>query len=162
MGFAPKQAGTEALKTWLAQCQERDDLALLEETLSRLSELPKPELPERSRALIADISHVLRHLLAELHLEFDASGKLDFPEVAFRAIRALQPLTESAGVYGDALLQEDRIQHILVDEMQDTSVSQIELLEALCQGWEDNDGRSVFFCGDLQHSIYAFRGSLVS
>ena len=63
---------------------------------------------------------------------------------------------------GDALLIEDRVQHILVDEMQDTSVSQIELLEALCQGWEEDDGRSVFFCGDLQQSIYAFRGSLVS
>ncbi|MFT5575231.1 MAG: ATP-dependent helicase/nuclease subunit A [Bermanella sp.] len=161
MGFTPKQAGTQALKTWLAQCQERSDLAGLEETLSRMSELPKPELPERSRALIADISHVLRHLLAELHLEFDASGKLDFPEVAFRAIRALQPLSESAGVYGDALLQEDRIQHILVDEMQDTSVNQIVLLRNLMEGWQPGDGRSLFLCGDLQQSIYLFRGALV-
>ncbi len=161
IGFLPKQPNTEALKAWLKQCQERVDLPLLEAALARLSELPQPALPERSRALIADISIVLRHLLAELHLEFDGSGQLDFPEVAFRAIRALQPLNESAGVYGDALLQEDRIQHILVDEMQDTSVNQIVLLRTLLDGWAPGDGRSLFLCGDLQQSIYLFRGALV-
>ena len=92
---------------------------------------------------------------------FDSRGQLDFPEVAFRAIHALAPLPDSEGVYGDALLQEDRIQHVLVDEMQDTSVNQIVLLQHLMQGWEPGDGRSLFLCGDLQQSIYLFRGALV-
>ncbi len=161
MGFAPGQPATNAVKSWLAQSQESPDLTQLEEALACLSDLPLPTLPARSRALIADISLVLTHLLAELHLQFDASGQLDFPEVAFRAIRALQPLNESAGVYGDALLQEDRIQHILVDEMQDTSVNQIVLLRNLMEGWQPGDGRSLFLCGDLQQSIYLFRGALV-
>lgn len=158
MGFAPKQPGTEALKEWLAQWQ---DCPELEAALSRLAQLPLPHLPTQARALIEAMTRVLTYLLAELHLVFDRRGQLDFPEVAFRAIRALAPLTDSAGVYGDALLQEDRIQHLLVDEMQDTSVNQIVLLQYLMEGWQPGDGRSLFLCGDLQQSIYLFRGALV-
>ncbi len=161
MGFAPKQHGTEALKTLLKDWQDCPGLAELEAALCELSDLPPPRLPERAQTLIADFAKVLIHLLAELHVQFDTSGQLDFPEVAFRAIRALQPLNDSAGVYGDALLQEDRIQHILVDEMQDTSVNQIVLLRHLMEGWQPGDGRSLFLCGDLQQSIYLFRGALV-
>lgn len=161
LGFPPKQTATEALKNWLSE--RHDDPALPEFTaaLQTLADLPLPQLPEASRSLIEALMRVLKHLLAELHLVFDSRGQLDFPEVAFRAIHALAPLPDSQGVYGDALLQEDRIQHVLVDEMQDTSVNQIVLLQHLMQGWEPGDGRSLFLCGDLQQSIYLFRGALV-
>lgn len=161
LGFPPKQAATEALKAWLSQRHEDPALEEFTATLRALADLPLPTLPEAARSLIEDLMRVLKHLLAELHLVFDSRGQLDFPEVAFRAINALTPLPDSEGVYGDALLQEDRIQHVLVDEMQDTSVNQIVLLQHLMQGWEPGDGRSLFLCGDLQQSIYLFRGALV-
>ncbi|MBB3048580.1 ATP-dependent exoDNAse (exonuclease V) beta subunit [Litorivivens lipolytica] len=160
-GFAPKQAATETLKHWLKTANDSPQLETLTVNLNRLAGLPSPQLPEASRALIGDLVLVLKNLLAELHVVFNDRGVLDFPEVAFRAIGALQPLPDTAGVYGDALLQEDRIQHMLVDEMQDTSVNQIVLLQYLMQGWEPGDGRSLFLCGDLQQSIYLFRGALV-
>jgi ATP-dependent exoDNAse (exonuclease V) beta subunit len=63
----------------------------------------------------------------------------------------------------DLLLALDtRIRHILVDEFQDTSYSQYELLEKLTSGWERDDGRTLFLVGDPMQSIYRFREAKVA
>lgn len=157
-GFPAKQPNTVAMKEWLEVRQGDDDLTA---TLAEYAALPNPAIPEQARALIDDLRTVLIYLLAELHMTFESKGKVDFSEVAFRAISALDPPEYNDEFSLDVLLQEDRICHILVDEMQDTSVKQIRLLENLMQGWMPGDGRSVFLCGDLQQSIYYFRGALV-
>ena len=48
------------------------------------------------------------------------------------------------------------LRHILVDEFQDTSYEQLELLRALMAGWERGDGRTLFVVGDPMQSIYQF------
>ena len=50
-----------------------------------------------------------------------------------------------------------RLQHILVDEFQDTSSAQLDLVRLLTAGWQRGDGRSVFCVGDPMQSIYGFR-----
>ncbi|NKI18187.1 UvrD-helicase domain-containing protein [Spongiibacter sp. KMU-166] len=162
--FTKGQPGTEQVKAWLKRAHDEGAAPMLAEALGRLAILPLPTLPEASRELVGHFCVALRFLLAHLRLVFEQRGGVDFGEIAQRAIMALRSEGQGDGTdtVSEALLLEDRIEHILVDEMQDTSVSQIQLLEALCQGWEPDDGRSVFFCGDLQQSIYAFRGSLVS
>ncbi|GAB3369973.1 UvrD-helicase domain-containing protein [Spongiibacter taiwanensis] len=159
--FRKGQPGTQALKDWLAQREAQGDYPEVTACLGELASLPAPGLPESSRELVEDFRCALRYLAAYLRLEFEHQGGVDFVEIAQRAIFALRP-GQVGDEVGEALLVEDRIEHILVDEMQDTSVSQIELLSNLCQDWQEGDGRSVFFCGDLQQSIYAFRGSLVA
>jgi len=156
--FQPKQPATEAMKAWLQSRVDNGQVELISNAFSTLSVLPAPHLPAYSEALVEDFFCALRYLLAYQRLVFDRRGGVDFTEIAQRAIYALSQQDQIS----DAVLQEDRIAHILVDEMQDTSVSQINLLRNLCQDWEPDDGRSVFFCGDVQQSIYAFRGSLVS
>ncbi|MDE2451306.1 MAG: UvrD-helicase domain-containing protein, partial [Gammaproteobacteria bacterium] len=49
------------------------------------------------------------------------------------------------------------LRHILVDEFQDTSLAQVQLLRMLTVGWEEGDGRTLFVVGDPMQSIYQFR-----
>ena len=48
----------------------------------------------------------------------------------------------------DLLLSLDlRVEHLLVDEFQDTSFAQCELIERVTAGWTQGDGRSLFVVG---------------
>jgi len=60
------------------------------------------------------------------------------------------------------LALDRRIQHLLVDEFQDTSQSQRRLLELLTAGWQPDDGRTLFLVGDPMQSIYRFRDADMS
>src|SRR6185312_3218065 len=55
------------------------------------------------------------------------------------------------------MAQDLAIDHLLVDEFQDTSKRQLELLARLTAGWVPGDGRTLFVVGDPMQSIYAFR-----
>jgi ATP-dependent helicase/nuclease subunit A len=52
---------------------------------------------------------------------------------------------------------DSHIRHILVDEFQDTSYAQYDLLRCLTAGWVPDDGRTLFVVGDPMQSIYRFR-----
>ena len=58
---------------------------------------------------------------------------------------------------------DDSLQHILVDEFQDTNFNQWDILEPFAAeflaGGDDAGGRTVFFVGDVKQSIYGFRGA---
>ncbi|NOX49299.1 MAG: UvrD-helicase domain-containing protein, partial [Gammaproteobacteria bacterium] len=55
-----------------------------------------------------------------------------------------------------------RISHLLIDEFQDTSRSQLELFQLVIRAWQD-DGNTTFFCvGDPMQSIYKFRDADVA
>ena len=58
-----------------------------------------------------------------------------------------------------ALAVADRIRHLLVDEFQDTSRRQHELLGRLIAAWPQPEGRTCFVVGDPMQSIYFFRGA---
>ncbi|MBR5901419.1 UvrD-helicase domain-containing protein [bacterium] len=53
-----------------------------------------------------------------------------------------------------------RIKHILIDEFQDTSWTQWEIMKPLVdEVMSDTEGRSLFVVGDLKQAIYGWRGS---
>src|SRR5919204_533400 len=108
---------------------------------------------------LAAILELLPLAAAPLKLVFAERGETDFTEVAQGAVRALG----TADSPTDLLLALDtKIRHILVDEFQDTSYSQWELLERLTGGWEQGDGRTLFLVGDPMQSIYRFREAKVA
>ncbi len=85
---------------------------------------------------------------------FRERGQVDFGEVTRAAIRALGTPDRPS----DLLYSLDyRIEHLLVDEFQDTSRAQYELLQALTEQWSEGDGHTLFLVGDPLQSIYRFR-----
>ncbi|RJR44924.1 MAG: hypothetical protein C4567_03870 [Deltaproteobacteria bacterium] len=63
---------------------------------------------------------------------------------------------------GELLLRLDRrLTHLLVDEFQDTSETQMTLLCRLLEGWEREAGRTLMVVGDPKQSIYGWRQAKV-
>jgi len=126
--------------------------------LSELYKLPSEHFPESTSRNINDIAQVLKLAVAQLKLIFQEEELQDFSEVAMQAIRAL----DSREVVSDiALLLDYQIKHLLIDEFQDTSYSQLNLIERLVEGWQEGDDKSIFLVGDPMQSIYRFRESQV-
>ena len=121
--------------------------------LARVRRLPDPAYSVRASAFIDALVHVLPKVAAELVLVFAEEGRCDFAEVTLRACEALGGDDPSAVL----MAQDLAIDHLLVDEFQDTSKRQLELLARLTAGWVPGDGRTLFVVGDPMQSIYAFR-----
>ncbi|PKO84075.1 MAG: DNA helicase [Betaproteobacteria bacterium HGW-Betaproteobacteria-11] len=120
--------------------------------LRRLRRLPQPD--HADDAVVHALARLLKLAAAELWLVFRAEGEVDFTELALRASVALGDAQAPSEL---ALRLDYRIRHLLVDEFQDTSPTQIELLERLTAGWQAGDGRTLFLVGDPMQSIYRFR-----
>ena len=120
--------------------------------LRRLRGLPTPDHDDD--VVVRALARLMKLAAAELWLVFRESGEVDFGELAARAIAALGDEMDPAEL---GLRLDYRIRHLLVDEFQDTSPTQIELLERLTAGWQPNDGRTLFAVGDPLQSIYRFR-----
>lgn len=154
-GFPAKEAATKRMNAFLSSLNGEPEI---DEALQTLRGLPDLEYPERSARMVNHFTVILRYLMANLMVAFDSTASVDFPEVAQRAIQSFG----SEDSVGDAMLEEDRVCHLLVDENQDTSPAQYQLLNRLVADWEPGeDGRSVFLCGDKSQSIYLFRGATV-
>lgn len=141
------KAQKEAMLEFLAALDAETVVAL-----RRLRRLPQPD--HTDDAMVQALARLLKLAAAELWLVFCAEGEVDFTELALRASVALGDAQAPSEL---ALRLDYRIRHLLVDEFQDTSPTQIELLERLTAGWQAGDGRTLFLVGDPMQSIYRFR-----
>jgi len=122
--------------------------------LDEIGRVPPPAFTDSQWELLGAIMHLLPRAVAHLKLVFQLHGQADFTEVAQGALRALGEPDAPTDL---ALALDYRIRHLLIDEFQDTSISQYELVARLTAGWEAGDGRTVFAVGDPMQSIYRFR-----
>ena len=165
VGFPSKGAGRNAeesarfgeavtsMKALMARLDE-PDLAVLVDGLNEVITLPPPSYPKEQRDALEALPRVLMLAVAELWSVFAEEGQVDHPEVAQRAIMALGSDEAPTDL---ALLLDHTIDHLLVDEFQDTSFAQYQLIARLTAGWSEGDGRSLFLVGDPMQSIYRFR-----
>ena len=121
--------------------------------------LPPPTYSEAQWAVIGALVALLPLAVAQLEILFRERGQVDFTAVSQAAVRALG---DSDAPTDLALALDYRIRHLLVDEFQDTSQSQYQLLERLTAGWQPDDGRTLFVVGDPMQSIYRFREAEVA
>ena len=154
IGFPADKAFAGQKKAILELLGELRGVAGLEAALAMLGRLPQPELSETEWATVECFSRLLRLAASQLWLAFQEVGEVDFIEIAARAGLALGD-DEAPTDLAQAL--DYRIRHLLVDEFQDTSPSQVGLIEKLTRGWTPDDGRTLFVVGDPMQSIYRFR-----
>lgn len=89
-------------------------------------------------------------------------GWLDFDDLI---LRARQVLNDSAVAEWVLYRLDGGIDHILVDEAQDTSPDQWDVVEKLAQEFTSGEGarsgveRTIFVVGDKKQSIYSFQGA---
>jgi ATP-dependent helicase/nuclease subunit A len=127
--------------------------------LHGLRAMPDPCYSEEQWAALQAMIRVLPIVAAELLIIFRERGETDYMELASEALNTLR---DGDGPTDLALRLDYQIRHILIDEFQDTSVSQHSLLAALTDGWEQGDGRTLFVVGDPMQSIYRFRQAEVA
>ncbi|HMB79361.1 MAG TPA: UvrD-helicase domain-containing protein, partial [Vicinamibacterales bacterium] len=96
----------------------------------------------------------------------ESHALLDFSGVLERAVQLLKDMDEFAE---SRLRLEARHRHVLVDEFQDTSRAQWELVRQLVKSWGEGFGAaddtippSIFIVGDRKQSIYGFRDADVA
>jgi ATP-dependent exoDNAse (exonuclease V) beta subunit len=156
-GFGPEHAELrDRLRALLEGLKDSEPLLA---ALRTVSSLPDAHYTDEQWQSLAALQVVLVRLAAELKVAFAERRAVDFVELALAAQRALGQVDAPSELL---LALDRRIQHLLVDEFQDTSQSQRRLLELLTAGWQPDDGRTLFLVGDPMQSIYRFRDADLS
>jgi ATP-dependent exoDNAse (exonuclease V) beta subunit len=135
----------------LEKLSEREDVRL---ALAELFYLPETTFTVAQWEILKSLLQILKVVAAQLRLTFQQYGQIDFIENAQAALFALGNNEQPTDL---ALALDYQIRHILIDEFQDTALTQYQLLEKLTVGWQPDDGRTLFVVGDPIQSIYRFR-----
>jgi ATP-dependent helicase/nuclease subunit A len=174
VGFLSTKHEREQLKALVDELSGHDENDTLLDAICHLGALPPATYPAEQWVVAKALFRILSRALIELKLVFAERRESDFTEIALTARAALRSglgndlandLDESADATESsndllAAALGMRLQHLLVDEMQDTSSSQYELIQMLTQGW-DGYSQTVFLVGDPKQSIYLFRQARV-
>lgn len=152
LGFPAKCSHKAPFAAWLdAAAADADRWTGL---LDALRHVPPARFSDEQWRVLSAQLMTLKLAVAQLRLRFAETGEVDFIEIAQRAQAALGRADDP----GELLLKLDAsIRHLLIDEFQDTSLTQIHLLRTLTSGWQAGDGRTLFLVGDPMQSIYRFR-----
>jgi len=150
-GFPAKTPMNDRLQRLLARLRSNIELKA---ALDCLQKLPDACYSGSQWEVLAALFTLLPRAVAELRVIFGERGLVDFTEISQAALRALGPVGQPTDL---GLALGHTIEHLLVDEFQDTSRAQNTLLSALTAGWDGGDGRTLFLVGDPMQSIYRFR-----
>jgi len=124
------------------------------DALLSVRKLPPARFSDSQWEMLATFVRILPRAVEQLKAVFAEQQACDYIEITEAALRALG--TDSAPTSLTLALGHS-IEHLLVDEFQDTSLTQVRLLKTLTSTWKSGDGRTLFLVGDPMQSIYRFR-----
>jgi len=131
--------------------------------LARVKKLPRGHFTDSEWDLLKSTIRLLAEINKSLKKVFSSRQITDFTEISLSAINGLIHRDENGQERPTDLLfyLDCKIHHFLVDEYQDTSYKQEELLRKLTAEWSDEDSKTLFIVGDPKQSIYRFRDAEV-
>ena len=142
--------------------QSPDLAGFIAEEQARLLHLLGLQSAIAMREATAALLRVARGIVTDYQSLKRGRGLYDFEDLIIRTRRLLVEQSTSAWV----LYKLDRgIDHILVDEAQDTSGAQWDIVKALAEEFHSGSGarpdveRTVFAVGDRKQSIFSFQGA---
>ena len=143
-----------------ASKEHRDSVAIVGAEVERVVSAFARDL---NVILARGIRRMFAIALSQYRRTLAARAALDFSDVLERALELLRRMDEFSQ---SRFRLESRYHHVLVDEFQDTSRAQWELVSLLIQSWGQGQGLasspSIFIVGDRKQSIYRFRDAEVA
>ena len=155
-GFPAGDSGQK--KALYRLIDEMREVTALHDRLLQVRSLPAARYSDEQWDVLLALFRLLPLAVGELQRMFSERGISDHTQIALAANNALGSVDQPGDM---ALMLDYSIRHLLVDEMQDTSISQYGLLKKLTAGWTRGDGRTLFCVGDPMQSIYRFRDAEV-
>jgi ATP-dependent helicase/nuclease subunit A len=128
------------------------------DALLRVKRLPEPQYHIEQWHVLQALFTLLPVLAGHLTVVFAKHNEVDFTALSQQALLALGSPNHPTDL--TPYFAHD-VAHILVDEFQDTSIQQSQLLQQLVHNWRPNNGKTLFVVGDPMQSIYRFRAAEV-
>ncbi|MBL4803703.1 MAG: double-strand break repair helicase AddA [Alphaproteobacteria bacterium] len=143
-----------------------DALDVLDREAERVLQILDTLNAIENAALTRDVLTLGQNILSRYEELKAAQNALDFDDLILRTLALLKGETmeiniEQASSWVHYKLDQG-LDHILIDEAQDTNPEQWQIVEALCTEFYENSAnndtnRSVFTVGDKKQSIYSFQ-----
>lgn len=156
-GFPTKHpdCSTQECKTYKSKMLdylEQANSSQYQQALQQIRACPPLHYEDNAWQILENLFTLLPELIAHLRVVFMQQQRTDYTE---RSLSAIYALAESQKDF--SIQQDAELQHILIDEFQDTSTAQFRLLKFLTQDWQTGDRKTLFCVGDPMQSIYKFR-----
>ncbi len=152
---------------------ENDSNAVIKQAIKKLNLDDKVYQPKLVKSIISNAKNKMQDAytfatfardfksqkIASIYEEYENAlnnnNAIDFDDMLLLTVKLLEQCKEVRQLY------YDRFQHILVDEFQDTNMAQYKLINMLYTNLESEipDERSLCVVGDVDQSIYSWRGA---
>lgn len=133
----------------------------MDDLLRSIQESVRLQMQVRESDFFAGLFKLLKIYIKSRTVIMRQNQELTFDDITLMVHSLLRGKIESEFLY---FRLDSRMKHLLLDEFQDTSVIQFDILRPLIEeisaGKGINDGGSFFFVGDVKQSIYRFRGGV--
>ncbi|MFI3168809.1 MAG: 3'-5' exonuclease [Faecalibacterium sp.] len=141
-----------AMKAVYKELSVDDKFLPVKSALGQISRLKDKLIsPKEAAGFVSDTkAGIVARVYATYQKRLRDAGALDFDDLIYQTVMLLQNHPEIRSAY------QDKYQYLLVDEYQDTSVAQFQLVRLLTGGQ-----RNICVVGDDDQSIYKFRGATI-
>ena len=164
---SPRSRSPYPQKAFANAADWRVHTALVTEHAEAFSRVDSAYRRDLNVLLSRGIWRMFRIAETEYRRTLEANALLDFSDLVQRTLDLLRRMEEFSR---SRYRLESRYHHVLVDEFQDTSRTQWELVSLLVQSWGEGSGLtasgpllpSIFIVGDRKQSIYGFRDADVA